>query len=306
MRAIQEHTPLQKIEDELLIAKGIQLYIKRDDLIHPLVSGNKWRKLKYNLAQARAENHHTLLTFGGPYSNHIYSTAAAARQFGFRSVGIIRGYRQALLTPTLQFAEAMGMQLVFATHEAYNTKNATDILHRAEIALPDFYSIPEGGTNEYAIKGVAEIVPQLNIHYDVLCTACGTGGTLAGLVSATENNKTVIGFSALKGEDTLTEKVKSLSGNTSTDFSINFNYHFGGYAKVNDALIDFIKTFRTKHNIQLEPVYTGKMMYGLFDIISKDYFEPGTTIITLHTGGLQGLCGYRNFFPDWEGFTEAG
>ncbi len=198
------------------------------------------------------------------------------------------------------------MQLVFATHEAYNTKNAAEILHRAEIALPDFYSIPEGGTNEYAIKGVAEIVPQLNIHYDVLCTACGTGGTLAGLVSATENNKTVIGFSALKGEDTLTEKVKSLTGNKASNFSIHFDYHFGGYAKVNDALIDFIKTFRTKHNIQLEPVYTGKMMYGLFDIISKDYFEPGTTIIALHTGGLQGLCGYRNFFPDWEGFTEAG
>lgn len=306
MSAIQEHTPLDKIEDELLTAKGIQLYIKRDDLIHPLVSGNKWRKLKYNLAQARAEGHHTLVTFGGPFSNHIYATAAAAKAFGFGSVGIVRGYRQATLTATLQFAEAMGMQLVFATHEAYNSKNAAAILHSAGVALPGFYNIPEGGTNEYAIKGVAEIIPQLTLEYDVLCTACGTGGTLAGLVSGAEAGKKVLGFSALKGEDTLTEKVKSLSGNRSTGFSILFDYHFGGYAKVNDALIDFIKTFRTKHNIQLEPVYTGKMIYGLFDLIRKDYFARGTTIIALHTGGLQGLCGYRSFFPDWETFTEAG
>ncbi|MBK7148504.1 MAG: 1-aminocyclopropane-1-carboxylate deaminase/D-cysteine desulfhydrase [Bacteroidetes bacterium] len=300
MRLIQEHTPLQKIEDERLSAKGVELYIKRDDLIHPLISGNKWRKLKYNLAQARAENHHTLLTFGGPYSNHIYATAAAAKKFGFRSIGIIRGYEKAVRTPTLQFAESMGMQLIFVTAEAYKEKDAAGLSKILPDWLHTYYIIPEGGTNRYAIPGVSELIQEIDIDYQYICCACGTGGTLAGLVSGIQNDTKVLGFSALKGEDTLSDNVKRLTNSKVEKFTILFDYHFGGYAKVNLSLVEFIKHFKAKHGIQLEPVYTGKMLYGLFDLVAKDFFARGNTIIAIHTGGLQGLCGYLNFFPDLE------
>ena len=300
MRLIQAHTPLQKIEDERLIAKGVELYIKRDDLIHPFISGNKWRKLKYNLTQARAENHHTLLTFGGPYSNHIYATAAAAKKFGFQSIGIIRGYEKAARTPTLQFAESMGMQLIFVPAEVYKEKDTATLLKLLPDWLHQFYTSPEGGTNRYAIAGVSELIQEIGIDYQYICCACGTGGTLAGLVSGIQNDTKVLGFSALKGDDTLSDKVKQLTTSTAENFTILFDYHFGGYAKVNSSLIDFIKQFKAKHDIQLEPVYTGKMLYGLYDLVSKDFFIRGSTIVAVHTGGLQGLCGYLNYFPDLE------
>ncbi len=155
-----------------------------------------------------------------------------------------------------------------------------------------------------ALEGVAEIIPEINIDFDYICTPCGTGGTLAGLVAALHGNKHAIGFSSLKGEDTLTEKVNTLvqdfTGETYKNFQINFDYHFGGYAKIKPELIAFIKEFKEKYGIQLEPVYTGKMFYGLFDLIKKDYFKPGSTIVALHTGGLQGLKGFMDYFSESE------
>lgn len=293
-------SPLQLLQDETLTQKGITLYIKRDDLIHQEVQGNKWRKLKYNLLEARLNGYHTLLTFGGAYSNHIYATAAAARLFHFKSIGIIRGDENSMLSPTLQFAASRGMELLCMDRDSYRHKDDADNLDSLRVQLGDFYHVPEGGTNLFALEGVAEIIPELNIDYEYLCTACGTGGTLAGLVSGLKGEKKLIGFSSLKGTDTLTQKVSELAqaytGEQFTNFEINFNYHFGGYAKVKPELIDFIKAFKQQHQIQLEPVYTGKMFFGLYDMIKKNLFERGTRIVAIHTGGLQGLSGYSSYF----------
>lgn len=297
-------SPLQKIEDALLSEKEIELYIKRDDLIHAEIQGNKWRKLKYNLFEARLNNIHTLLTFGGPFSNHIYATAAAAKLFHFKGIGIIRGEEPQVLSPTLKFAELQGMELYYMDRESYRQKDDPTNLESLRAQIGNFYMIPEGGTNALAVEGAAEIIEEIDIPFDYLSTPCGTGGTLAGLVSGLKGDKQVIGFSSLKGDDTLSSKVNDLvsyvTGFAYPNFSINFDYHFGGYAKVKPELIDFIKDFKLKHQIQLEPVYTGKMFYGLFDMINNDRFAKGSRIVALHTGGLQGLSGYMNYFTPEE------
>jgi 1-aminocyclopropane-1-carboxylate deaminase len=293
-------SPLQEIQDELLAKKQVRLFIKRDDLIHPDVQGNKWRKLKYNLEQARSCGQKTLLTFGGAYSNHIYATAAGAKLFGFNSIGIIRGEEPQAKSGTLRFAEAMGMKLHYISRGAYAGKESPAFMDALHLQLGDFYLLPEGGTNLFALKGVAELIAELPAEYDYLTVACGTGGTLAGLVSGLKGEKQLIGFSSLKGEDRLTVQVNKLvneySGNTYSNFSINFDYHFGGYAKSKPALIDFIRDFKKRFDIPLEPVYTGKMLYGLFDMIAKDYFPHSSRIVAVHSGGLQGLSGYKEYF----------
>ena len=289
-------SPLQKLEDALLQKKEITLYIKRDDLIHPLIQGNKWRKLKYNLKKARATGMETLLTYGGAYSNHIYATAAAAKHFNFKAVGIIRGEEPAEKSATLKFAEEQGMQLVYITREKYKQKNLPGNMEKLRLQFGDFYFLPEGGTNMAALKGVAEIIDEINIEYDCVCVPCGTGGTLAGLVAGLQEENHLLGFSSLKGPDTLTadvvQYVYQYCGDEFQNFEIISDYHFGGYAKSTPVLIDFIKDFKQRFDVQLEPVYTGKMFYGLFDLIQKDYFAPGTRIVAIHTGGLQGLSGY--------------
>jgi len=297
-------SPLQKLEDDFLVEKGIELYIKRDDLIHPEIQGNKWRKLKYNLYEARLNSINTLLTFGGPYSNHIYATAAAAKLFHFKAIGIIRGEEPEILSPTLKFAVCRGMELYYMDRESYRQKDDPTNIESLRVQIGDFYLVPEGGTNALAVEGAAEIIEEIDIPFDYICTSCGTGGTLAGLVSGLKGKGHAIGFSSLKGEDTLTQKVKELvsyyTGFDYHNFNISFDYHFGGYARVKPELIVFIKDFKLKHGIQLEPVYTGKMLYGLFDMIKNNRFPKGTTIVALHTGGLQGLCGYMNYFTEAE------
>jgi 1-aminocyclopropane-1-carboxylate deaminase len=291
-----KESPLQKIEDTLLSEKGIALYVKRDDLIHEHIQGNKWRKLKYNLYQARLNKQNTLLTFGGAYSNHIYATAAAAKLFHFKAIGIIRGEELAVKSATLEFAASRGMELYYMDREMYRQKDDPINIESLRVQIGDFYYIPEGGTNALALEGVEEIVGELDVPYDFLCTPCGTGGTLAGLVAGLRGEKQVLGFSSLKGEDMLTgavnQLVKEYTGEQFSNFSINFDYNFGGYAKVKPDLIQFIKDFKQQRNIQLEPVYTGKMFYGLFDLIQKDYFPKGSSIVAIHTGGLQGLSGF--------------
>ena len=295
-------SPLQKIEDELLRQKEITLYVKRDDLIHPHIQGNKWRKLKYNLYEARMNKQNTLLTFGGAYSNHIYATAAAAKLFHFNAIGIIRGEEPQVKSATLQFAAEQGMDLHYMDREMYRQKDDPINIESLRVQIGDFYYLPEGGTNMLALDGVSEIVEEIETPFDYLCVPCGTGGTLAGLVAGLKGEKQVLGFSSLKGNDTLTPVIKKLvtdyTGQNFSNFSINFDYHFGGYAKVKPELIEFIKQFKSKFDIQLEPVYTGKMFFGLFDLIQKDYFPKGSVVVALHTGGLQGLTGYAEYFME--------
>lgn len=277
-------TPLQKIESELLTAKSVTLYVKRDDLTHFYIQGNKWRKLKYNLERARELKCNTLLTFGGPKSNHIYATATAGKAFGFKTIGVIRGYENLPLTSTLAFAKEQGMEFVFLSKSEYPDRFSDSFLEQMKLRFGDFFMIPDGGTNEFALKGVGEMVAEIEIDFDVLVLGMGTGGTLAGCAKAAPK-KRVIGFSSLLGEG-LDADIKKLIGEEYTNWTINKNYHFGGYAKMTDELASFIASFQQQYDILLDPVYTSKMLYGVMDLISKDYFAQGTTIVVVHTGGL--------------------
>lgn len=293
---INPSTPLQKVEDEITTSHKINLYIKRLDLTHPQISGNKWYKLKYNLIEAGKNGYNTLLTFGGAYSNHIYATAAAGKLFNFKTIGIIRGELHKPLNPTLTFAEHNGMTLHYLDRNSYRKKTTNDLIDSLHNKFGNFYLIPEGGSNKLAVKGYSEIINDLDVRFNYICTACGTGGTLAGIISGLNDSQKALGFAVLKGAEFLFENVKNLlyDGNNSNNWDINLDYHFGGYAKIKKDLILFITDFEKKHNIPIEPIYSGKMLFGLYDLIKKDYFPEDSVIIVLHNGGLQGLEGMRN------------
>jgi len=286
-------TPLQELTDEIITKAGIRLFIKRDDLIHPTVSGNKWRKLKYNLQQARTENSTTLLTFGGAYSNHLYATAAAGNALGLKTIGIVRGEDyHGNLTSTLLFCQEQNMKLHFVSRQEYRERNNPEYLAELGIKFGKPYLIPEGGTSELALKGVEEMTfeveNELNRKPDFYAVAVGTGGTAAGILSSGSD---VLAFSALKGGSFLKDDIKNLL--TEKDYIGNLQlfteYHFGGYAKWKPELITFMTEFKQNHNIQLEQVYTAKMFFGLYDLIKQDFFKKDTVIVAVHTGGLQGL-----------------
>ncbi|WP_299825852.1 pyridoxal-phosphate dependent enzyme [uncultured Pontibacter sp.] len=289
--------PLQKLQDPLLEEHGITLWIKREDLLHPHISGNKWRKLKYNLQAAQEQQKSTLLTFGGAYSNHIAATAAAGKEYGFKTIGIIRGEEHLPLNPTLSFASSCGMALHYISREKYKLKHDSNFLQELATQFNNPCIIPEGGTNNLAVKGCTEIIEDIAIEYDYLCCASGTGGTIAGIIAGLAGEKKVLGFPALKGGEFLQQEIEELvqnySGHKYSNWQLITDYHFGGYAKVKPELLSFMKQFQEQHAIPLEPVYTGKMMYGLFDLIQKGYFERGTTIVAVHTGGLQGNAGFK-------------
>lgn len=280
-------TPFQIVEDPFFIERGITLYLKRDDLIHPHVSGNKWRKLKYNLLEAEKQGYQTLLTFGGAYSNHIAAVAAAGSAMGFETIGIIRGEELRVdSNATLHFADQCGMKLLFVSREYYRDKEAL-----AQMVGTGCYMIPEGGSNALAIKGVVEVVAeiqtQLNDPIDYLCTALGTGGTAAGLISASDAE--VLVFPSLKiSAEEVKQMIYQHLSTTDINAKILTDYHFGGYGKVTKELWQFIETFEKQTNIPLEQVYTGKMMFGLYDLVEKGFFKRGAVIVALHTGGLQG------------------
>ncbi|MDI3237845.1 1-aminocyclopropane-1-carboxylate deaminase/D-cysteine desulfhydrase [Acinetobacter ursingii] len=266
----------------------IHLDLKRLDLIHPHISGNKFYKLKYNLQHAKQLGQDTLITFGGAFSNHIAATAYAAHYFGFQSIGIIRGEELAdqPLNHTLSTASQFGMQLEFINRQDYRNKEQPDFLAELQSRFPNAYIIPEGGTNSLAIQGCKEILSEQDRqNYDVICCAVGTGGTITGLIESSHFNQNILGFSALKG-DFLTHDVAHLTAKK--NWKIIDEYCCGGYAKTSAQLIEFIQLFEKQYQIPLEPIYTGKMLFGIFDLIEKAYFPPHTRILAIHSGGLQG------------------
>lgn len=285
-------TPVQEINDPVLSNAGVRLLVKREDLNHPRVSGNKWWKLKYNLAEARHQNKKTLLTFGGAYSNHIFATAAAAHESGFECIGIIRGEETLPLNNTLSFARDKGMQLYYISREDYRNKKSPELIEKFHNRFGDFYLIPEGGTNELAIQGVVQFAQTLGGDFDYVCCPVGTGGTLAGLINGLSENKITIGFASLKGAKFLHDEVGKWLKISSTNWSIRTDYPFGGYGKVTDELISFQKKFASNHKIQLDLIYGSKMMFGVFDLAQKGFFRKGSTILTIHTGGLQGNAAF--------------
>ncbi|WP_218664916.1 1-aminocyclopropane-1-carboxylate deaminase/D-cysteine desulfhydrase [Acinetobacter sp. Colony158] len=272
----------------LMDQPDIHLDLKRLDLIHPHISGNKFYKLKYNLQHAKQLGLDTLITFGGAFSNHIAATAYAAHYFGFRSIGIIRGEELAdqRLNHTLATASQFGMQLEFINRQDYRNKEQPDFLAELQSRFPNAYIIPEGGTNSLAIQGCKEILSEQDRqNYDVICCAVGTGGTITGLIESSHFNQNILGFSALKG-DFLTHDVTHLTAKK--NWKIIDEYCCGGYAKTSAQLIEFIQFFEKQYQIPLEPIYTGKMLFGIFDLIEKAYFPPHTRILAIHSGGLQG------------------
>jgi len=268
---------------------GIEVYVKREDVLHSEISGNKFRKLKYNLAEARTLGFTKVLTFGGAYSNHIAAVAAAGKEFGFETIGVIRGeelQEKYLENPTLKKASENGMQFEFVSRTQYRDKNNAAFLDQFKNIFGDFYLIPEGGTNKLAVKGCKEILTDDDKLFDFICCAVGTGGTISGIINSLKSHQKAIGFPALKG-DFLTEDIQKYAENSQWDLVTD--YHFGGYAKLNDELKQFMKQFFKKYLISLDPVYTSKTFFGVIDLISKGYFKPDSKILIIHTGGLQGL-----------------
>ena len=284
-------TPIQFIDS---FAGNINLYIKREDLIHPQVSGNKWRKLKYNLLEARDSGHNRIITFGGAFSNHIHATAAAGQLCGFETIGIIRGELVQPLNPTLKQASEWGMQLVPISRAEYRMKSDENYLETLQDRFGPAYVLPEGGTNILAVAGCREMV-EVERQFDYWSISCGTGGTMAGLLAGLGPEETVLGFPALKGGHFLENDIKSLLERSNfmvkPKWQLIPDYHFGGYAKISENLVDFIIRFRKQYGVLLDPVYSGKMLYGITDLIKKGFFKPNSDILAIHTGGLQGVAG---------------
>ena len=296
-------SPLMEITAPVFVQRGIRLLVKRDDRVHPVISGNKWRKLKYNLLEARRLGYSRLLTFGGAYSNHLAAVAAAGKQLGFSTLGIVRGERVLPLNPTLKYVGLCGMELKFVSRTNFRNKNRNSIIEDLKINPNAYYILPEGGSNCLALKGVVEMVDeltgQLGTAPDFLCTACGTGGTLAGIVSGLRGRGMAIGIPVLRGgfmKKEVSTFLKKCSPEAATNYQIIDGYHFGGYAKFRPELIDFINSFYKNHHIPLDPVYTGKPAFALFDLAAKGFFPKGATVVLLHTGGLQAIAGFNERF----------
>jgi|SRR5690606_4101279 len=270
----------------------VELQILREDQIHPNISGNKFRKLKYNLEEFSKGNYDAILTFGGAYSNHISAVAAAGKEFDIKTIGIIRGEELAekiAENPTLRFARNCGMQFKFISREQYRNKSNPAFLEELKSEFDNIYILPEGGTNELAIKGCEEILGNHTRGFDFICCPVGTGGTISGLINSAENHQKILGFPALKDSDFLNEEIKNWT--KPSHFRLISDYHFGGYAKIKPELLTFINGFKDEFNVNLDVIYTGKMMFGIFQLIQNGFFPEGSKILAVHTGGIQGNKG---------------
>jgi len=275
---------------------NITLDIRREDLIHPEISGNKFRKLKYNIIETLKKKYTTILTYGGAFSNHIYATAVVAKEYNLNAIGVIRGeeieekfIKNPQHNPTLAYAYSCGMKLNFINREKYRLKEDQNEIDKLKNKYGDFYRIPEGGTNQNAVRGCEEILNKMDQKYDIIACCVGTGGTLAGLVNSSSSNQRILGFSALKGNshqeiDTYASK---------NNYKIIQDTEFGGYAKSDERLVTFMNDFYLKYKIKLDPIYTGKMLYKLFKMIDEKDIEDHSKILAIHSGGLQGIKAFN-------------
>ncbi|GAB2479859.1 pyridoxal-phosphate dependent enzyme [Promicromonospora xylanilytica] len=297
MPALLLPSPVEVLDDQRLAAAGVRLLLKRDDLIHPDLPGNKWRKLKYNLAAAQSAGAARLLTFGGAYSNHIRAVAAAGALFGFETVGVVRGEAHDPLNASLRFAADHGMRLTYLDRQTYRRKTDPDVIDRLHDRFGDFYLVPEGGSNALAVRGCAELVGEISDGFDVICCGVGTGGTLAGIAAGLAPGQRAVGFSSLKGGDFLSDDVAALQraalGEATGSWGIETGYHFGGYARSKPELVAFIDDFESRHGLRLDRVYVAKMMYGIYDLAARGVLPAGTRIVAVITG------------PDFEARTRS-
>jgi 1-aminocyclopropane-1-carboxylate deaminase len=287
-------SPIHQIEDKLFDERGLKVFIKRDDLIHPIISGNKWRKLKYLLKQAQAENKIHLVTFGGAYSNHLLATAAAAAKLGFKSTGFVRG--EEVNNDTLFLCRLHGMNLIFTDRDSYRDKPT--LFNKYFSGDTHAFFIDEGGASSLAAKGCSELVNELTDTYDHVFCACGTGTTAAGIINGLSEHKLSTqfhGIPVLKNGAFLRKDIDPYLERP-IEYHLHTAYHFGGYGKVSDGLLEFVKQFVASTGILIDPVYTGKMLYALYDLAAKGNFEPGSRILAIHTGGVWGLLGMKDKF----------
>ncbi|GAB2983136.1 pyridoxal-phosphate dependent enzyme [Mucilaginibacter puniceus] len=287
-------SPVHQINDKLFDEQGLTVFIKRDDLIHPIISGNKWRKLKYILKKAQAANKSHLITFGGAYSNHLLATAAAAAKFGFKATGIVRG--EEVENDTLFLCRLHGMNLIFVDRDSYRDNQALFKKHFGDDAAAFF--IDEGGASAEGAKGCSELVTELTQQYDHIFCACGTGTTAAGIINGIHKHNYPAVFNAvpvLKNGGFIKDEINTLLV-TPAAYQLHTDYHFGGYGKTTPELITFIKNFIATTGILIEPVYTGKMLYAVYNLAAKQYFKPGSRILAIHSGGIWGLLGMKDKF----------
>ncbi|HEX8503916.1 MAG TPA: pyridoxal-phosphate dependent enzyme [Hymenobacter sp.] len=296
---------LQEIDEPVARAQGVRLLLWRDDLANPDLPGNKARKLKYNLAEATRLGHSTLLTFGGAYSNHIAAVATAGRLFGFNTIGLIRGDEPPKgepLNPTLTQAAADGMALHYLDRSTYRQRADPGFIAGLESRFGPAYVLPEGGTNALALRGCAELVAEIQRRtaFDALAVAVGTGGTLAGLLAGLSGQHEAVGVAALKNGSFLQGEIDALTqqavGRIFNNYSLQTAYHFGGYAKYSAELMNFIQRFREQHGILLDPIYTSKLLFGVLDMIAQGHFPRGSTVVAIHSGGLQAWAGWQQRF----------
>jgi len=284
--------------------KNVNIKILRLDILQPEIQGNKYYKLKYNIQKAKKQNKKTILTFGGEYSNHIHATALAGIKYNFKTIGIIRGDQQTNETCTIKDVKANSMEIYYLNRTDFRIarklvndglfEDFYQLLEKNKIKLnqSETYIVPEGGTNLLALKGTAEILENIDHKtFNTVCTAVGTAGTIVGIIASLKNNKKVLGFPALKGnffEKDITNLLASISSQKFTNWKLNHNYHFKGFGAFNDDLVDFVNKFYKEYKIPLCTLYTGKMFYGIFDMIDKGELTSKDNLLVIHTGGLQG------------------
>jgi 1-aminocyclopropane-1-carboxylate deaminase len=286
-------SPIQNVYHSLLLENNIALFVKREDLIHPQISGNKWRKLKYNLQYAQEKGIKQIVTFGGAFSNHIYATAAACKEFQLDSLGIIRGDYDPQ-NPTLQFAQSCGMQLQFIDRASYRTKENGDIVKAALSEMDDYYIVPEGGSNDLAYEGLQELAEEINTTpFDVILVSAGTGGTATGILKYLDPAKELWVFSSLKSDYLETEILKNVAASKRHQLKFFSAYHYGGYGKSPESLISFINDFGAESRIPLDPIYNGKLVGGFFEMLAQSQVDASKSYLWIHTGGLQGIDAYN-------------
>lgn len=281
-------SPLQGLHDSRIASAGLRLSLKRDDLINPDVPGNKWRKLKYNLAAAKRQGHGVLLTFGGAYSNHIRATAAAGYYFGFSTIGVIRGEEHLPPNASLAYAAGKGMRLEYLDRAAYRDKMSPEVIAALHGKFGDFYLLPEGGSNAEAVRGCQEIPAEISQPFEVICCPCGTGATLAGIAQGLAEGQRALGFSALKGGQFLAGEVADLQrqafGGSSRNWAIEYDFHFGGFARRNPTLDEFVTDFAGRHGLTLDWIYAAKMMYGIYALAGQSLIPAGSSVVAVVTG----------------------
>ena len=280
-----------EISLSILEDKKVRLFIKRIDLVHPNISGNKWYKLKYNILKVKEDNFDSLLTFGGAYSNHIVATSFAAKENNISSIGVIRGEPVLPLNPSLSIAKRNGMKFRYIDRSVYRAKHDSILINSLREEFGNFYLLPEGGTNKLALRGVEEIIEEKDDH-DYICCSVGTGCTISGVVNSSLISQKVLGFPAINASDLLIQDITLLSNKN--NWRLIKDYVFGGYAKLNNDLISFIYNFYDNQHIALDGVYTAKMVFGIIDLVKKDYFPPNSSVLAIHTGGVQGNKGLND------------